>query len=252
MYLTWLLLLMFFLIVCADSRLTVWFISWETMRATKGPIKSFYAWKIVEDNVAGLLWPNPPHLTRRSNRSLSRVEQEGQPVSPEMKYWQMTSLRVHVHVLLELFSAHTCRITDLINLAWMQHAWGWDIATWARYLISFVYSSTLPLTYSSVNVLNPRAAPRCRLRSVVTCTSVSANRWGGSCFTFFFHHMIGFECIWIISKQKPLFKKVSLSLVRGGLISTPNCCLTVTVLASTQLKWPPAVSPLYKLTDNSQ
>ena len=42
-------------------------------------------------------------------------------------------------------------------------AWGWDIATLASCWISLTHSWTLVLTYSSVKVLEPRAAPRWRL-----------------------------------------------------------------------------------------
>ena len=66
-------------------------------------------------------------------------------------------------------------------------ACGWEIATWAYLLISFVQVSTLLRTYSSVKDLEPMAAPRCRFPWSVICTSVSVNSClalvSCSCFT---------------------------------------------------------------------
>ena len=53
-------------------------------------------------------------------------------------------------------------------------ACGWEVATSARHLISSVHIFTLLQTYSSVNVLEPIAAPRCRFPMMVMFTPVPA------------------------------------------------------------------------------
>ena len=52
---------------------------------------------------------------------------------------------------------------------------GWVVAISAKRVISCVQPCTLLVTYSSVKVLDPRAAPKCRFPSMEIFTSVSVN-----------------------------------------------------------------------------
>ena len=167
---------MFLLMVEMESGSTICFDSWATIRATRGAVRRWEAWKVLGDSTVGLRRPSPPSLTGRESRSLSSDEQGGCPVRAGMKWWWMAFSRGRSRSWMSgiVRSRYDHRLDNPCVKAACA-AWGWDTAALANCWISLTQSWTLALTYSSVKVLEPRAAPRCCLPFVVTCTSVSAN-----------------------------------------------------------------------------